>query len=58
MTVTVLRDGAEQTITVTPDRRGDVGWLGVVLVDESKRLMPGPIEALGMSVQRTSRAPG
>jgi len=56
--ITILRDGAQQTITVTPARHGDIGWLGVGPVDESKSLMPGPIEALVMSAQRNVESAG
>jgi regulator of sigma E protease len=52
MTLRILRDGAEQDITVTPARRGEVGWLGVLPVDQSKLLTPGPIEALTLSVEK------
>jgi regulator of sigma E protease len=52
MAVTVLRDGAPQNLTVTPGRRGNIGWLGVVPVDQSKTLKPGPIEAVGLSVKK------
>jgi regulator of sigma E protease len=52
MSISILRDGAEQTLTVTPGRRGDVGWLGVLPVDQSKLLKPGPIDAVVMSVER------
>lgn len=58
ITLTVRRDGRDQAITVTPDRRADAGWLGVGLVDESKRLMPGALEALSMSVRRNVESAG
>jgi regulator of sigma E protease len=58
MQVEVLRDGVAQTLTVTPGRRGDLGWLGVLPVDQSKRLNPGPIEALGLSVQKNVESAG
>ena len=58
MTITILRDGARQSVTVTPARHGDIGWLGVVLVDESKSLKPGPIEAVVLSVQRNVESAG
>ena len=58
MAVTVLRDGAQQTLTVTPGRRGDVGWLGVIPVDETKILQPGPIEAVKLSVERNIESAG
>jgi regulator of sigma E protease len=58
MSVTVLRDGAQQMLTVTPGRRGDVGWLGVIPVDETKILQPGPIEAVKLSVERNIESAG
>jgi regulator of sigma E protease len=58
MTLTVRRNAMDQDIVVTPARRGDAGWLGVGLVDESRRLMPGPVEALGLSVRRNVDSAG
>ena len=52
MTIAIRRDGAEHSVTVTPSRRGEVGWLGVLPVDESKSLKPGPVEALMLSARR------
>jgi len=49
---------AQQNVTVTPARHGDIGWLGVGPVDESKSLKPGPIEALVMSAQRNVESAG
>jgi regulator of sigma E protease len=56
--ITILRDSAQQDITVTPARHGEVGWLGVGPVDESKSLKPGPVEALVMSAQRNVESAG
>jgi regulator of sigma E protease len=58
MMLTVRRDGADLMVRVTPEKRGDAGWLGVGLVDESKRLMPGPVEALKLSVKRNVESAG
>jgi len=58
ITITILRDGARQNITVTPARHGDIGWLGVGPVDESKSLKPGPLQALVMSAQRNVESAG
>jgi regulator of sigma E protease len=58
MTLTVGRDGIEHDIVVTPARRGTVGWLGVGPVDQSVRLMPGPIEALELSVRKNVEMAG
>ena len=52
MTVTVLRGGVQQTLTVTPDRHGTVGWLGVRPVDDTTSVKPGAVQAVTMSVQR------
>ena len=52
MAIAIRRDGAELSVTVTPSRRGEVGWLGVLPVDESKSLKPGPVEALMLSARR------
>src|SRR5437763_2817525 len=52
MTVTVLRGGATTTVTVTPDRHGSVGWLGVRPVDDTMTLKPGAVDAIGMSAQK------
>jgi len=61
MAVTVLRNGAEHTITVTPARHPQnnaIGYLGVLPVDETRSLKPGPVEAIGMSVQRNAEYAG
>jgi regulator of sigma E protease len=58
MTLTIGRDGVEQTIVVTPERSGSVGVLGVYLADQSVRLMPGPVEALQLSVQKNVESAG
>jgi regulator of sigma E protease len=58
ITIKILRDGAEQHITVTPARHGEVGWLGVLPVDESKSLKPGPFEALVLSARRNVESAG
>jgi len=50
--VTVRREGVEQTITVTPARQGDIGRIGINISDATTSYTPGPLEAVGMSVQR------
>ena len=49
--------------TAAGDRRharapGDVGWLGVVPLDETKSYKPGPLEAVGMSVNKNVEGAG
>jgi regulator of sigma E protease len=58
ITITILRDGAQQNVTVTPVRHGDRGFLGVGPVDETKSLKPGPLEALVMSARTNVESAG
>jgi regulator of sigma E protease len=58
MTVTVLRGDATQTVTVTPDRHGSVGWLGVRPVDDTVSIKPGAVQAVTMSVQKNIESAG
>ena len=56
MNVIVLRDGAEDTLVVTPGKKGQNGYLGVMPTDESKSVNPTVMQALSMSLSGTSRA--
>jgi regulator of sigma E protease len=56
--ISVLRAGAPQTISVTPARHGDIGWLGVLISDETKSLKPGPLEALSLSARKNVESAG
>ena len=58
MTITVDRGGVQQTLTVTPDRHGTVGWLGVRPVDDTTSVKPGAIQAVTMSVERNIESAG
>jgi regulator of sigma E protease len=58
MTFTIIRDGKQQDLRVTPGRRGTSGWLGVLLADETKTLKPGPLEAIGLSIERNVESAG
>jgi len=58
MTMSIVRGGAPQTIQVLPDKHGDIGWLGILPVDETKSIKPGPIEAVTMSVQKNAQFAG
>lgn len=52
---TVRRGAQEFDVTVTPAKKGDVGLIGVQLSPFEVRLVePGPVEALGLSVQRNA----
>jgi regulator of sigma E protease len=54
----VLRSGSRETFTVTPARQGDVGRIGINIADETRSFKPGPVEAVGMSVQRNAELAG
>jgi regulator of sigma E protease len=58
MSVRIRRDGSEQTLTVTPERKGTVGFLGVLPVDETKSIRPGPVQAVQMSFQENAKTAG
>ena len=52
MSVVVLRGGQPQVLTITPGRKGRIGWLGVLPADETKSIKPSAIEAVGMSFRK------
>lgn len=58
ITLAILRDLAQQNITVTPARRGDIGLLGVLLGDETRSFKPGPLEAIVLSAKRNVESAG
>lgn len=58
MALSIVRDGAPRTIQVLPDRHGDIGWLGILPVDETKSIKPGALEAVTMSVQKNAQFAG
>jgi regulator of sigma E protease len=47
-----MRGGQPLEITVTPRREGDVGRIGISIANELKRIQPGPLGAVWLSVQR------
>jgi regulator of sigma E protease len=55
MVLSIIRDGAPLTLSVTAGRKGDIGWLGVLPIDDTKTINPGPIEAISMSVRKNIR---
>ena len=52
ITLSVLRNGQPLEITVTPRREGQVGRIGISISNELKRIQPGPMGAVWMSVQK------
>ena len=56
----LMRDGAQQEITVTPEANkgrcpslaAGAGCIGISIGEDTIKIKPGPIDALGMSLQR------
>jgi regulator of sigma E protease len=48
----IRRDGAERTVSVTPRKEGEVARIGINVANETVTFEPGPLEAIGLSVQR------
>ena len=58
MTVSILRNGSPLDLQVTPEKRGDIGWLGIVLADATKSVKPGFVEAIRLSVSKNVQYTG
>ncbi len=56
--IVVRRAGAQMTVTVTPEQRGDNAVVGITLGNETISYQPGPLEALGLSVKRNVQTAG
>ncbi|MEZ5293125.1 MAG: RIP metalloprotease RseP [Vicinamibacterales bacterium] len=56
--IVVRRGGTDMTIDVTPEQRGDAAIIGVTLGNETISYTPGPVEALGLSLQRNVQTAG
>jgi regulator of sigma E protease len=54
----IRRDGVEQTVTLTPRQDGERGLIGIYFREAVKSYKPGPLEAVGMSVQRNIEMSG
>jgi regulator of sigma E protease len=52
ITLSVLRGGVPQSITVTPVRQGGIGRIGIAIQDEIVSIKPGAVQAVTMSVQK------
>jgi regulator of sigma E protease len=52
MRVSILRDGVAKDLSVTPDKHGSVGWLGVLPVDDTISFKPGFGQAITLSVEK------
>jgi regulator of sigma E protease len=58
MEVRVSRAGQEQTITVVPKQQDSGGWIGIRIQNETRTFQPGPLQALGLSVERNIELSG
>ena len=50
--VLIKRNGQQIHITMTPQKRGDRGMIGIFFGQQTKLFKPGPLEAVKLSVQR------
>ena len=50
--LTIRRDGQQMQIRATPEQRGDRALLGVYVTEPTRSFTPGPLEAIGLSVQK------
>ncbi len=53
ITITIERAKRPMEITVTPRAEGNVGRIGIGIADETRRIQPGPLKAVQMSVAQT-----
>jgi regulator of sigma E protease len=58
ITMTLMRDGSEQEVAVTPALVGDVGRIGVQIGGETRSIQLGAVGAVRMSVERNVRYAG
>jgi regulator of sigma E protease len=52
ITFSLLRAGEPTTVVVNSIKRGNNGWIGIGIQDQTKSIKPGAVEALGMSVSK------
>jgi regulator of sigma E protease len=50
--ILVRRSGKEMHISVTPEKRGDRGMIGIYFGQQTTSYKPGPVEAIKLSFQR------
>jgi regulator of sigma E protease len=56
--LSILRDGMPMTLQATPERRGEIGWLGIGIADETKSIKPGLVEAARLSLEKNIQYTG
>jgi regulator of sigma E protease len=58
VTITVLRNGVEQRVQVTPELNAGRGRIGINIAEDVTRIKPGPVDALAMSIRRNYESAG
>jgi len=58
VTITILRNGVEQRVPVTPELNAGRGRIGINIAEDVTRIKPGPIDALAMSIRRNYESAG
>src|SRR5207253_249148 len=58
LTLKILRGGVPQTIHVMSTKHGEIGWIGIGILDATKSVKPGPLEAISMSVRKNVQFAG
>ena len=66
ISLTVLRNGAQQGLTITPESNtghcpslpAGAGCIGISIGEDTIKIKPGPIDAIGMSVRRNAESAG
>jgi regulator of sigma E protease len=53
ITIAIQRAHQPMQLTVTPRAEGKVGRIGIGIADETRRIQPGPLKAVQMSVAQT-----
>jgi regulator of sigma E protease len=56
--LTVQRSGQELHFTMTPEKRGDRGMIGITIMEATKSFTPGPLEAVQLSIERNIEMSG
>ena len=56
--ISILRGGSPLQIQAVPEARGDIGWLGIGIANETKSIKPSAIGAVGMSFQKNAQVAG
>ena len=56
--IAILRDGQPMQIQAVPEKRGEIGWLGIGIADQTRSFKPTVVEAVRMSFQKNAQFAG